>query len=189
MQSRKIQAHFKRWRNFGISYKNGAEIMAGLYETIAQLCVNKGITVTELCRQSGASRGSLSDLKMGRKQSLSADTLSKIASYFGVSVDYLLGTYTKPRGRTISTSDPSDRYAYLLGKLLDGTITPAELEELAVWQRWNKLGGYFQRLNEEGQREAEKRVKELTEIPRYQLQPEAPTADATPSEGKDPAQE
>jgi hypothetical protein len=65
--------------------------MAELYQTIAQLCADKGINITELCRQSGASRGSLSDLKKGRKQSLSADTLSKIAAYFGVSVDYLLG--------------------------------------------------------------------------------------------------
>ena len=56
-----------------------------------RLCADKGINITELCRQSGASRGSLSDLKKGRKQSLSADTLSKIAAYFGVSVDYLLG--------------------------------------------------------------------------------------------------
>lgn len=70
--------------------------MSELYETIVQLCTEKGVTITELCRQSGASRGSLTDLKMGRKASLSAATLSKIASYFGVSVDYLLGNEEKP---------------------------------------------------------------------------------------------
>lgn len=162
--------------------------MSRLYETIAHLCTDRGITITELCRQSGASRGSLSDLKMGRKQSLSADTLSKIATYFGVSMDDLLGTHTKPRGRTVSTSDPNDRYPYLLGKLLDGTITPVEQEELAVWRRWNRLGGYFERLNEEGQLEAEKRVRELTEIPRYQAKPTAEPTNPTP-EGKDAPKE
>lgn len=69
--------------------------MSKLYETIVQLCAEKGVTITELCRKSGASRGSLTDLKMGRKSSLSAATLSKIAAYFGVSVDYLLGNEEK----------------------------------------------------------------------------------------------
>ena len=70
--------------------------MSKLYETIVQLCAEKGVNITELCRQSGASRGSLTDLKMGRKASLSAATLSKIATYFGVSVDYLLGKEKEP---------------------------------------------------------------------------------------------
>ena len=33
----------------------------------------------------------ITDLKMGRKKSLSAETAQKIAAYFGVSVGYLLG--------------------------------------------------------------------------------------------------
>lgn len=69
--------------------------MSDLYNAIETLCVKKGITITTLCKESGASRGSLTDLKMGRKQSLSADTLSKIAGYFNVSVDYLLGNEEK----------------------------------------------------------------------------------------------
>ncbi len=79
--------------------------MSELYEIISELCSQKGITITELCRKSGASRGSLSDLKMGRKQSLSADTLSKIASYFGVSVDYLLGNEQKEKPTATDDSE------------------------------------------------------------------------------------
>ena len=71
--------------------------MSELYKTIEKLCIEKKITITELCRKSGASRGSLSDLKNGRKQSLSADTLSKIAAYFDVTVDYLLGNEQKEK--------------------------------------------------------------------------------------------
>ena len=76
--------------------------MSKIYETIVRLCAEKGVNITELCRQSGASRGSLTDLKMGRKQSLSAETLSKIATYFGVSVDYLLGNGQKEKPATDS---------------------------------------------------------------------------------------
>ncbi len=63
----------------------------GLYERIEQLCEKKGITVTTLCKQCSVARANLSDLKMGRLKSLSATTLAKIAGYFGVSVEYLLG--------------------------------------------------------------------------------------------------
>lgn len=68
--------------------------MSDLYNRIQELCKANNISVTTMCKESGASRASLSDLKVGRKQSLSAETLSKIASYFGVSVDYLInGSY------------------------------------------------------------------------------------------------
>lgn len=65
--------------------------MCNLYETIDCLCKNAGKTITQMCSESGIARASLTDLKMGRKKSLSAQTLGKIAAYFGVSVDYLLG--------------------------------------------------------------------------------------------------
>ena len=65
--------------------------MYDLYKTIESLCKIKGINITTMCKESGASRGSLTDLKNKRKKSLSADTLSRIADYFGVTVDFLLG--------------------------------------------------------------------------------------------------
>lgn len=65
--------------------------MTTLYNRIEALCGRKSITITQMCKDAGVSRASLTDLKMNRKQSLSSTTLSKIASYFGVSVDYLLG--------------------------------------------------------------------------------------------------
>ncbi len=159
-----------------------------MYEIFEALLAERGVTAYQVAKATGISTGSLSDWKNGRS-SPKVEKLQKIAAYFGVSMDELLGTYTKPRGKTISTSDPNDRGPYLLGKLGDGTITPDEHEELKTILIHNRIGGYLQKLSPEGQREAEKRVKELTEIPRYQLQTEAPTADATPAEGKDPAQE
>ena len=80
-------------RNLGEVYKKGLFFMSDLYSRIEDLCKAKNQTITTMCKESGASRASLSDLKMGRKQTLSADTLSKIARHFSVSVDYLLNGF------------------------------------------------------------------------------------------------
>lgn len=64
--------------------------MANLYENIEKLCKQHGVNVTTMCKESGASRGSLTDLKNGRKQTLKYETLDKIASYFETSVDALV---------------------------------------------------------------------------------------------------
>lgn len=65
--------------------------MGSLYETILTLCQSRGIRPGRLCDELELSRGLITDLKMGRKKSLSAQTAQKIAAYFGVSVGYLLG--------------------------------------------------------------------------------------------------
>ena len=65
--------------------------MGKLYEIINSLCEERGIRPSKLCADVGISRGLITDLKMGRKNGVTAVTAQKIASYFGVSVGYLLG--------------------------------------------------------------------------------------------------
>lgn len=65
--------------------------MANLYETIQTLCENRGIRPGRLCDELHLSRGLMTDLKMGRKKTVNAETAQKIAGYFGVSVGRLLG--------------------------------------------------------------------------------------------------
>lgn len=65
--------------------------MSDLYNVISALCEQHGKTVYKLCKDIGVRGSVLSDLKTGRKKGLSAETLSKIAEHFSVSVDYLLG--------------------------------------------------------------------------------------------------
>ncbi len=65
--------------------------MAELYKRIENLCQKKGISITQMCKECGASRGSLGDLANNRIHSLSANTLQKIASYFEISIDELIG--------------------------------------------------------------------------------------------------
>ena len=64
--------------------------MATLYETIEEMCRINEIDVTTMCRESGASRGSMTDLKKGRIATLTAETLDKLARYFHVTIDFLL---------------------------------------------------------------------------------------------------
>ena len=65
--------------------------MGSLYENILSLCEKQGIRPGRLCDELGLSRGLMTDLKMGRKKGVSAETAQKIAAHFGVSVGYLLG--------------------------------------------------------------------------------------------------
>jgi transcriptional regulator with XRE-family HTH domain len=65
--------------------------MDTLYKTIEKLCDARGIRPGRLCDEVGLSRGLMTDLKMGRKKSLSAQTAQKIATYFQVTVAQLLG--------------------------------------------------------------------------------------------------
>lgn len=65
--------------------------MCNLYERIKAACAHKGITVSAMCLQLGMSKSLMSDLHSGRKKTLSADTLGRIARHLGVTTDYLLG--------------------------------------------------------------------------------------------------
>ena len=69
--------------------------MGSLYDTIIALCESRGIKGGKMCTDLGISKGLLTDLKMGRRTGVSAVTAQKIASYFDVSVGYLLGEEEK----------------------------------------------------------------------------------------------
>jgi transcriptional regulator with XRE-family HTH domain len=75
-----------------------------LYKTILALCESRGIKGGKLCTDLGISKGTLTDLKMGRQKSLSAANAQKIAAYFGVSVGYLLGEEDAPETKKEQTA-------------------------------------------------------------------------------------
>lgn len=104
--------------------------MPAIYQRIEELCRNRGINITFLCSECGIPRASLSDYKTGRKKTLSADTLSKIADYFGVSVDYLYGKEVHP-------ADEQSLKVALFGG--DGAVTD---------EMWNEVKRYAQYIKE-----------------------------------------
>ena len=65
--------------------------MVELYKRIEALCKSQGITITEMCRRSGVPRANLSELKMGRQQTLGISSLEKLAAYFNVELGYFSG--------------------------------------------------------------------------------------------------
>lgn len=59
-----------------------------MYEKIEQLCVNKKITIGRLENELGFGKGTVSKW---RGSSPSVWNLKKVADYFDVSIDYLVG--------------------------------------------------------------------------------------------------
>lgn len=57
-------------------------------EIVKELAANRKLTIAEVERKAGISNGTIG--KFG-KQKPSLDTLNKLADFFGVSVDYLIG--------------------------------------------------------------------------------------------------
>lgn len=85
--------------------------MSELYNLIESLCKEKGTNITAMCKAAKISRAPLTELKMGRSKTLSSATLSKIAAYFGVSVDYLLGNKEKPADQEVDELIKEDPFA------------------------------------------------------------------------------
>lgn len=69
--------------------------MSQLYKKLSELCKSAGITGYRMCKDCGLSTSTMTDLKSGRKKTLNAESINRIATYFGVSVGYLLGEEEK----------------------------------------------------------------------------------------------
>lgn len=101
--------------------------MSNLYKRIEALCEARGITITKMCRESGASRSALGDLNAGRSETLSTKTLSLIADYFGVTIDDVLGTKKAPSETGGGATEDDIKFALFGG---DGPITDAMWDEV-----------------------------------------------------------
>ena len=100
--------------------------MGTLYERITTLCKENGMTGGKLCTELHMSKSTLTDLKMGRQSGLSATKAQKIASYFNVSVGYLLGEEEKKEQPT--ESELSIKKKEFIQKI--ETMSDAQLERL-----------------------------------------------------------
>lgn len=87
------------------------------YQQLSALCSDRDIKITNLVSILGISSGNLSKWKAGGTPK--GDTLVKVADYFGVSVDYLLGR----------TPTPSP------ARQVESTFTPAEQELVGRYRR------------------------------------------------------
>ena len=84
--------------------------MNEMYMRIESLCKDRGINITQMCRDAEIPRVDLTDLKKGRTAALSTKTLVKISEYFGVSVEYLLGNEQKEKAAIDVVDDDLQEY-------------------------------------------------------------------------------
>ena len=107
--------------------------MSILYERLFALCQERGITAYRMCKDTGVQPSVMTDLKMGRRQTVKAETAAKIAAYFGVSVDYLLGNeeQKKPTAPKDSELDElvKDELVGFYGDVKK-ELTPGDIEDI-----------------------------------------------------------
>ncbi|MFC0853083.1 helix-turn-helix domain-containing protein [Halalkalibacter oceani] len=77
----------------------------GLVSKIKTLCDERKVTFAEVERKIGISNG---QIRRWDKVSPKSETLNKVADYFDVSVDYLLGRTDKKRYYDLTEKDESD---------------------------------------------------------------------------------
>ena len=113
--------------------------MEDLYQRICYFCQQQGIRPGKLCAQLGLSRSLITDLKMGRKKSVNAETAQKISAYFGISVGQLLGQEACPAAqKSNDLLDEVDVAFYGNFKALDEAQKEAVREMVQVMREKRK---------------------------------------------------
>ena len=72
------------------------------FDILSSLCSDAGITPTKLVMDLGISKSNVTNWRIGKVPK--SDTVQKIAAYFGVSTDYLLGN-TDIKNKPAATED------------------------------------------------------------------------------------
>lgn len=111
--------------------------MSELYKRIEALCQKEEITITEMCRRAGVQRANLTELKMGRQQTLGMTALERISKYFKVSVGSLIHSEAEkaPVSEETGASDDDLKFALFGG---GGEITDEMFEEVKAFAQWVK---------------------------------------------------
>jgi len=103
--------------------------MSELYNRIESLAKERGYkNISELCAASGASRGSLTDLKKGRKQTLSTPTFEKLSSALGLTINEIINDKKTP---AIESDDERSIFLSSLMKKL-GQLDLSDLDHFDV---------------------------------------------------------
>ena len=70
--------------------------MYEMHKIIEEICAEKGVNITQMCREAGVNRSTVSELKQGRTKTLGSKNLERLATYFEVPIEYFLGNKKKP---------------------------------------------------------------------------------------------
>ena len=108
--------------------------MSNLYEKINNLCKNKGIKASKMCDDLSMSRSFVTELKSGRSKSVTAETATKVANYFGVSVEYLMGEEQKEKPATANSNELTNDEIELLD--INRRLPPGLQEQLENYAKF-----------------------------------------------------
>lgn len=138
------------------------------------------LTVAELSRKTGISTNTFYAMIRRDNNKISPEMLKKICDNTDITVYDLLDDYDALAAKYYGPKD-SDNSIYIdpnLQKLYETAIEEElnKLLEQRKEQRERNLLADYRKLNKIGQSEAQKRVSELTEIPRY-TKPDEPPKD------------
>lgn len=115
--------------------------MSNLYEKIVNLCESRHIKPGKMCNELGFSRSAVTDLKMGRKTTLSAEYIKKMADYFGVPMEYFFDKEKAP-----TNVEAEKLVVPVLGEVAAGYPMFAE-ENILDWEelpgKWKHQGEFF----------------------------------------------
>ena len=157
----------------------GGEIV--FYDNFLRLCAKKNVTPSAVMRAIGLNKSSATYWKKGATPS--SDTLQKLADYFNVSVDSLLGVYSPMEDVTVS-GDPDDIEAIKemfekatqarRGQKTYGGLTYDEMCALQELNTRNRLDAAYARLNLWAHEKVADFAEKLTKNPKYLVDPQHP---------------
>lgn len=83
--------------------------MAEMYEVLDKLLKEKDISGAKMSEDLGMSKSFMTELRKGRAKSIKIETAQKVADYFGVSIDFLLGNQDKEKTTTENSGGFSEK--------------------------------------------------------------------------------
>lgn len=98
----------------------------GLLDKIKQLASERSVTIAEIERATGISNG---QIRRWDTSSPKAENLAKVADYFGVSTDYLLGRDSKNR---------TSSQAELIAAHIDNGVSDEEMTQIINFIEFTK---------------------------------------------------
>ena len=104
-----------------------------MYEIFAALMNERGLTAYRVSMDTGVSQATLSDWKRGRSTP-KLPKLQKLADYFGVSLEYMMGT--QDADRNVPSAPPTDadlKYALFGSRDVDDLL----LEDVKAFARFS----------------------------------------------------
>ena len=139
-------------------------------ENIRRARIEKGITQRELGeRLGGISQQQIGQWENGNKNP-KLETVHRIANALQVDISEIYTDFAIFKNRVVENS-PALSTAKRIGILEDDLFEDLEqrhiVEELDITEDKQELLFEYNKLNTDGQKEARKRIQELTEIPRY----------------------